>query len=52
MALIEATPQGYKQKGLFDIPDVSGPSWSHPVVVGGKLYLRWAGKVFCYEVKA
>lgn len=51
MALIEATPQGYRQKGLFDIPDVSGPSWSHPVVVGGKLYLREQDNLYVYDVK-
>lgn len=51
MALIEATPQGYRQKGLFDIPNVSGPSWSHPVVVGGKMYLREQDNLYVYDVK-
>lgn len=51
MALIEATPQGYKQKGLFDIPNVSGPSWSHPVIAGGKLYLREQDNLYVYNVK-
>ena len=51
MALIEATPQGYKQKGLFDIPNVNGPSWSHPVVLGGKLYLREQDNLYVYDVK-
>lgn len=51
MALIEATPQGYKQKGLFDIPNVNGPSWSHPVVLDGKLYLREQDNLYVYDVK-
>jgi outer membrane protein assembly factor BamB len=51
MALIEATPQGYKQKGLFDIPNVDGPSWSLPVVAGGKLYLREQDNLYVYDVK-
>lgn len=51
MALIEATPQGYKQKGLFDIPNVNAPSWSHPVVAGGKLYLREQDNLYVYNVK-
>src|SRR5262249_42866168 len=40
MALIEATPEGYKEKGTFPIPHGGSPSWPHPVVAGGKLYLR------------
>ncbi|HKV08807.1 MAG TPA: PQQ-binding-like beta-propeller repeat protein [Thermoanaerobaculia bacterium] len=51
MALIEATPQGYKQTGLFDIPNVNAPSWSHPVVAGGKLYLREQDNLYVYDVK-
>jgi outer membrane protein assembly factor BamB len=51
VALVEATPQEYRQKGLFRLPQQSGPSWPHPVVVGGKLYLRWSDALFCYDVK-
>jgi outer membrane protein assembly factor BamB len=51
MALIEATPQGYSEKGTFKIPDVSGPSWPHPVVAGGKLYLREGNALLCYNLK-
>ena len=40
MALIEATPDEYHERGQFKIPDVQQPSWSHPVIAGGKLYLR------------
>lgn len=52
VALIEAKPDGYKLKGLFELPPQGGPAWAHPVVCGGKLYLRWADKLFCYDVKA
>ena len=51
MALIEATPQGYSEKGTFRIPNVSGPSWPHPVVAGGKLYLREGDSLMCYNLK-
>jgi outer membrane protein assembly factor BamB len=50
MMLIEATPEGYRQKGFFRIPDVSKPSWSHPVVLGGKLYLREQDNLLVYNV--
>jgi outer membrane protein assembly factor BamB len=52
MALIEATPEGYREKGTFQIPDCSSPSWSQPVVAGGKLYLREQDNLLCYNLKA
>ncbi|MBI3837360.1 MAG: PQQ-like beta-propeller repeat protein [Planctomycetia bacterium] len=51
MALVGATPDEYQEKGHFQIPDVSQPSWSHPVIVGGKLYLREQDALLCYDVK-
>ena len=50
MMLIEATPEGYKPKGHFKIPGVSRPSWAHPVVLDGKLYLREDDKLLVYNV--
>jgi outer membrane protein assembly factor BamB len=51
MALIEASPEGYKLKGTFSIPHKGGaPSWSHPVVAGGKLYLREQDWLMCYDI--
>jgi outer membrane protein assembly factor BamB len=50
MMLIEATPEGYKPKGHFKIPGVSRPSWAHPVVLNGKLYLREDDKLLVYNV--
>ena len=53
VALVEATPEGYKETGQFDQPDRSGSeSCPHPVVVGGRLYLRGQGILLCYDVLA
>jgi hypothetical protein len=53
VALIEPTPDGYKEHGRFDQPDRSSKnSWPHPVVVGGRLYLRDQDILLCYNVKA
>jgi outer membrane protein assembly factor BamB len=51
VALIGATPDEYLEKGTFRIPDVEQPSWSHPVIAGGKLYLREQDALYCYDVK-
>jgi outer membrane protein assembly factor BamB len=53
VALIEASPDGYREHGRFDQPDRSDQnSWPHPVVAGGKLYLRDQDVLLCYDVKA
>ena len=53
VVLIDATPQGYKERGRFHQPDRSQDhSWAHPVVAGGKLYLRDQGLLLCYDVKS
>lgn len=52
VALIEATSEGYKLKGSFKPPVKDRDSWAHPVVAGGRLYLREQNKLMCYDVKA
>jgi outer membrane protein assembly factor BamB len=58
VALIEASPRGYKEKGRFPLPQQTkqrpqaGKMWSHPVVANGKLYLRDQELLFCYDVRA
>jgi outer membrane protein assembly factor BamB len=49
--LIQATPEGYREKGSFTLPDVVKPSWSHPVIVGGRLYLREQDTLYVYDVR-
>jgi outer membrane protein assembly factor BamB len=53
IALVEATPSGYKEISRFDQPDRSSKnSWPHPVIANGKLYLRDQDVLLCYDVKA
>jgi outer membrane protein assembly factor BamB len=53
MALVKASPTGgYQEVSSFKIPKTQGPCWAHPVVVGGKLYLREGDMVYCYNVEA
>ena len=52
VALATATTNGYDEKGRFDPPGRSNkPSWSHPVVCGGKLFLRDMDTLLAYDVK-
>jgi outer membrane protein assembly factor BamB len=52
MTLVKASPEDFEELGSFQIPG-SGerPSWSHPVVVDGRLYLREGDQIFCYDVR-
>jgi len=52
MALVAATPAGYQLKSQFPLPDYTGtPSWQHPVVAHGRLYLRGNDVLLCYDVR-
>jgi outer membrane protein assembly factor BamB len=52
VGLVEATPAGYREKGRFTIADQGWPSWAHPVVSGGRLYLRNQNVLASYDVRA
>lgn len=53
VALLVATPTGYEEKGRFDPPDRSDQNtWAHPIINGGRLYLRDQEVLLCYDVKA
>lgn len=51
MALIDGSPKEYQELGKFQIPGVEQPSWSHPVIAGGRLYLREQDALLVYDVK-
>ena len=52
VGLVEATPTGYKEKGRFRIEPGSLETWAHPVVAGGRLYLRDQDTIYAYDVRA
>src|SRR5579884_608758 len=52
VSLVKATPEKYDEVSWFRVPKAEGPCWAHPVVVGGRLYLREGDQVYCYDVRA
>jgi outer membrane protein assembly factor BamB len=56
VALVEATPEGYREKGRFTPPNQPdrgmAQSWTYPVVANGRLYLRDNSTVWAYDIKA
>jgi outer membrane protein assembly factor BamB len=57
VALVEASPEGYREKGRFTPPDQPQHSkpmekaWAYPVVANGQLYIRDHGSLWCYDIK-
>lgn len=52
MLLVEATPEAYRERGSFMIPDVEKESWSHPVIANRRLYLREQDHLLVYDIAA
>jgi outer membrane protein assembly factor BamB len=51
MALVRATPAKWEQRSSFRLPRGGrGLYWAHPVVCGGRLYVRHAEQLFAYDV--
>ena len=51
VGLAEANPKAYVEKGRFPINDRGWDSWAHPVVLGGKLFIRNQNELTVYDVK-
>jgi outer membrane protein assembly factor BamB len=49
--LVEANPTAYREKGRFRIQQGSLPTWTHPVVAGGRLYLRDQDTIYAFDVR-
>lgn len=58
VVLIDASPEGWNERGRFQLPydsKLRAPKWliwTHPVISGGRLYLRNQDLLFSYDVKA
>jgi outer membrane protein assembly factor BamB len=58
VVLVEATPDDYREKGRFTLPDKPKhdkrmeKAWAYPVVANGRLYLRDLNMLWCYDIKA
>jgi hypothetical protein len=51
VALAEATTKGLKLVGDFNVAG-RGTSRAHPVITGGRMYIRYDDNLYCFDVKA
>ena len=59
--LVEATPEGYREKGRFTPPNppkkkeagqVAEHAYALPVIANGRLYIRDLGTLWAYDIQA
>jgi outer membrane protein assembly factor BamB len=57
VALIEASPEAYRERGRFTPPDqpkhgnTMEKSWAYPIIADGRLYIRDLNSLWCYDTK-
>ena len=50
--LLKPTSDSFETLGSFAVvPGKKKDAWTHPVLLGGRLYLRYHDTLFCYDVK-
>jgi outer membrane protein assembly factor BamB len=49
VALVAANPNEHQELGRFQA--VEGKTWNHPVIAHGRLYVRNAQEIACYELR-
>jgi outer membrane protein assembly factor BamB len=56
VALVEATPDAYREAGRFKLPNQpdrkNSQAWAYPVVANGRFYVHDLGTLWCYDVRA
>ena len=53
VTLVPAVPKAYSVAGEFSIPEGGeGPTWAHPVVCDGRLYIRHGDYLYVYDVRS
>ncbi|MFP4058257.1 MAG: PQQ-binding-like beta-propeller repeat protein [Candidatus Brocadiia bacterium] len=53
LALLEPTPGGFRTRGQFQFTRRrKADCWAHPVILDGRLYLRYHDRLVCYDVRA
>ena len=50
MALINTTKDKYDLISKFKLPTHNGESWPHPVIAGGKLFIRDQDELVCFKL--
>lgn len=52
VGLVPATPKEFRVVSAFRVVKGAGPHWAHPVVTGGRLYIRHGDVLTAYDLRA
>jgi outer membrane protein assembly factor BamB len=59
VALVEATPEEYREHGRFTPPDrpeeraiPEEKAWAYPAIADGRLYIRDSDSLWCFDIRA
>jgi outer membrane protein assembly factor BamB len=52
MSLVKATPENWEKVSSFRLPrGGKGLYWAHPVICGGRLYVRHSDQLFAFDIR-
>jgi outer membrane protein assembly factor BamB len=52
MTLLKPAPDAFESVGRFELADArKSDAWAHPVICGGRLYLRYHDALWCFDVR-
>lgn len=52
LRLLQPTADKFEVKGQLRFAEARNDAWAHPVILDGRLYVRYHGKLVCFDVKA
>ncbi len=52
VALVKASPEGFKIISSFRVTHGDGQHWAHPAISDGRLYIRHGDALMAYDIKA
>ncbi|MBT3198689.1 MAG: PQQ-like beta-propeller repeat protein [Phycisphaerales bacterium] len=50
MTLQKPADKGLQTVGSFDLAKGKKDAWAHPVILGGRMYLRYGENLYCYDI--
>jgi outer membrane protein assembly factor BamB len=52
VSLVKASPEKFEAAGSFVVPKDRDKHWANPAIANGRLYIRYAGNLYAYDIAA
>ena len=49
--MMKVDRHAFTEVSRFKLVEKKGDVWAHPVICGGRLYLRYHDRLYCYDVR-